>query len=264
LLRSAIPSNRPGGGITFRCRPATIFEDRAVTDTEAQIFLSQAEREALAESDDDASAVVTADDDIASQTDDAGQEEVYQPLLVAKQIPQAGAALAALDAKESDLQTQFDEGSITSGEMAAGLREIQKHRSEIEWALKKNDLANEMASQADDARWYRAVEAFMNNEGASIKNSDLHKKLFDGHVRKVTSDASNANLSFKAQLNKAFGLYRAELDAAGFGNVSFDRDTRGGNAAFARLDKLAETNPARFEKAFAALSPSDQAAFLES
>lgn len=236
-----------------------------MTDTNSQVFLSAEEQAALAETDDD-TAVTNDDAEIAAQDDgDAGQEESYQPLLVAKEIPQAGAALQALDDREAGLKTLFDEGDITATELASGLREIQGHRSEIEWALKKNDLAETMARDHEDAKWDAAVSSFMKGPAAAIAKNEALTQAFDSIVRKVTADPANVNLSFRKQLEKAHKLFNDDVARAGF---SFDGGFGGDNMAsgtanFAALDRLAGSNPQKFEAAFAKLSADDQAAYLE-
>ncbi|MFZ3180906.1 MAG: hypothetical protein WA156_12025 [Methylocystis silviterrae] len=259
-----------GGGFSsssFR-RSGQRNQDRDMTDTDTQIFLSAEEQAALAEPDDAAPAAATvANADLAASDDgDAGREEVYQPLLQVREIPQDREALQALDDHESDLQTKFDEGEITSGELASGLREIQSHRNEITWALRKNELAVEMQQTREDEAWNKAVRSFMSNEGATIGKNEALATAFDSIVRKVTADPANVNLSFRKQLEKAHKLFNADVARAGFSfDGSFDGSAMAsGSANFAALDRLADTNPAKFEKAFAALSSDEQSAYLES
>lgn len=240
-----------------------------MTDTNSQVFLSAEEQAALAEPDDDTLAVESADDanaEIAAQDDGGAGQDNYQPLLQVREIPQAREALAILDEKETDLQSRFDEGDISASELASGLREVQSNRSEIEWALKKNDLAKTMARDHEDAKWDAAVKSFMSREGAAIAKNDALAHAFDQIVRRVTADASNAGLSFKQQLSKAKKMFDDDVAKAGF---SFDRafsdgNMASGNANFAALDRLADVNPTKFEREFANLSATQQAAYLES
>lgn len=239
-----------------------------MTDMNSQVFLSAEEQAALAEPDDDTLAAEAADDaelEAAQDDSDAGQED-YQPLLQVREIPQAGAALRALDDREAGLQTLFDEGDITSGELASGLKEVQKHRSEIEWALKKNDLAETMARDHEDAKWDAAVSSFMKGPAAAIAKNEALTQAFDSIVRKVTADASNVGLSFRQQLEKAHKLFNDDVAKAGFSlDRGFSDDNMASDSAnFAALDRLADSNPTRFEREFAKLSADDQAAYLES
>lgn len=234
-------------------------------DTNPQVFLSAEERAALAESDDDAPAIEAADDVDAELPEQDGGES-YAPLLTVKEIPQAGAALSALDEREAILQTKFDEGEITSGEMAAGLREIEKHRGEITWAQRKNELARDMAQTHDDEQWNKAVRSFMSKEGATIAKNETMALAFDAHVRKVTGDSANAGLSFRKQLSKAKKLFDADVARAGFsvdGGSGGSNTASGGSTNFAALDRLADSDPAKFERAFAKLSSAEQQEYLE-
>lgn len=235
--------------------------------TDQQIFLSADERAAL-EGDDEPTNGVAATDAAAAPADDgdAGQDE-YQPLLQVREVPRADEALAALDDKEAELNTKFDEGEITSGELASGLREIGKHRSEIEWAQRKNDLAETMQRDHEDARWNAAVKDFLKGPGAAIAKNESMALAFDTHVRKVTADPANANLSFHKQLEKAHKLFTDDIARSGYSlDRGFDNDmaSGGSSADFAALDRLADSNPRKFEIEFAKLSPSDQASYLES
>ena len=237
-----------------------------MTDAEdKQIFLSTEELAALA-GDDDTSVESADDADIAASDDgDAGHGD-YQPILVVKEIPQAGAALRVLDDHEADLQAKFDEGEITSGELASGLRELQSHRNEITWALRKNELAVEMQQTHEDEKWNKAVRDFMSKDGKTIAKNEALATAFDSIVRKVTADHTNANLSFRKQLEKAHKLFNADVARAGFsfdGGFDGNNMASGGSANFAALDRLADTNPAKFEKAFAALSADEQLAYLD-
>jgi hypothetical protein len=234
-------------------------------------------------------------DDDAVSGDDGGGEgpTVVEAPLRAAPVEQAKAALAALDDKETDLQTRFDEGDITSGELATGLKEIAKNRGEIEWAMRKNELAEEMATQARDNAWFAEVNRFMGGPGKSIAASESMKLAFDSVVRKVTADANNQNLSDRQMLDKAHKIFASDI-AAMTGGKPAPKAEDGGKPAkgvakpgrkveapptlanvpsaeieaadsgeFAALDRLAETNPVKFEKAFARLSASQQQAYLE-
>jgi hypothetical protein len=237
-------------------------------DTNPQVFLSAEEQAALAEPDDDTPPAEAADDAEINAQDggDAGQEEFYAPLLTVKEIPLAGEALQALDDKSLELQQQFDEGEITSGELASGLREVQRARNEIEWQMRKNELAHDMAQTHDDEQWEKAVRSFMSKEGVAISQNEALATAFDSIVRKVTANPENASLSFRKQLEKAHKVFTDDVARAGF---SFDGgfagdDVASGNANFAALDRLADSNPAKFEREFAKLSTSQQQAYLES
>lgn len=230
-----------------------------------QIFLSAEELAALA-GDDDTSVESADDAEIGAQDDsDAGQDNTYQPLLQVREIPQAREALSALNDHEADLQAKFVEGDITSGELTAGLRDVQKHRNEIEWQMRKNELAQDMERTHEDAKWVSAVKSFMSREGAAIAKNEGLSIAFDQVVRKVTADASNVGLSFRKQLEKAHELFKDDIARAG---VSLDDDAgysmASGNANFTALDRLAESNPQKFEAAFAKLSAAQQQSYLES
>ncbi|MBS4051290.1 MAG: hypothetical protein KGZ69_08805 [Methylomonas sp.] len=246
----------------------------------------------------DASANADAGDDGNGSGDDAGAGDddggegptVVDAPLRAAPVDQAKAALAVLDDKEADLQTRFDEGDITSGELASGLKEIAKNRGEIEWQMRKNELAEEMTAQARDNAWFAEVGRFMNGPGKAITASESMKLAFDSVVRKVTADANNQNLSDRQMLDKAHRIFTSDIAALTGGkeapqksgttkeagkqprrvqapptlaNVPSAEIESADGGEFAALDRLAESNPVKFEKAFAKLSASQQQAYLE-
>ena len=239
------------------------------------------------------------DGDGRSAGDDAGGDDgggegptVVETPLRAAPVDKAQAALQALDDKEGELQAKFDEGDITSGELASGLKEIAKNRGEIEWALRKNELAEEMATQARDNAWNAEVRRFMDGPGKIIGTSESMTIAFDSVVRKVTADPNNQKLSDRQMLERAHKIFTSDIATLGgdkpaakaeddkpakdagkprrdikapptLANVPSAEIESADGGKFAALDRLAETNPIKFEKAFAKLPPAEQQAYLE-
>jgi hypothetical protein len=140
------------------------------------------------------------------------------PVLVAQPIENASDLLRQLAAAEENLASQFEDGDITSREYRDGMARLSEDRDEIKWATRKAHLANEIRETAERAAWHREVNAFMTKgPGAHLTKSHGAMVAFDEVVKKVTADPANERLSDRAQLEKAFKIYQADMARAGFG-----------------------------------------------
>jgi hypothetical protein len=191
-------------------------------------------------------------------------------ILTARAPDNAAAVLDRVDQFEELIQTQFEDGEITSQKYRDGLRQAAEKREEVNWAQRKAELAREMDEQAKETAWYREVDRFMSTTGAAIAKSEAVKIAFDEHVKAVTSDPANQNLSDRAQLEKAHKLFMADMGEA-FGAPSARQPASHGECSdmdgggrFAALDRLAETDPMAYERAVAKMSEAEQAAYLRS
>jgi hypothetical protein len=146
-----------------------------------------------------------------------------------------------------------------------------------------------MQRQAEENAWHRDVQEFMTTTAANITKSHAAMVAFDDIVKKVTADPANANISNRAQLEKAYKLYNDEM-AAAFGVKQQDQkpaakseqapapkaqrnipptlarvpaaeseNLDGGK--FATLDRLAAMDPAAYEAAVAKMSEAERAQF---
>jgi len=190
------------------------------------------------------------------------------PVLVAQPIEGAADLLRQLAAAEESLACQFDDGDITAREYRDGMARLSEYRDEIKWATRKAHLANEMRETAERAAWHREVNAFMTKgPAAHLTKSHGAMVAFDEVVKKVTADPANERLSDRAQLEKAFKIYQADMARAGFGATETARapgDTGGGRGGvdFGSIDAMISRGDlAGVERALAGMSREERDAY---
>ena len=247
------------------------------TATEAE----EAGGETQAEATQEATGEAEANDDAAEQADP------ILPPLRAKAPENADELMSQLAQEEESLAQKFDDGDITAREYREGLNKLSEQRDEIKWATREASLASKMQRQAEENAWHKDVQDFMTTTAAHITKSHAAMVAFDDVVKKVTADPNNANLSNRAQLEKAFKAYNDEM-ATAFG-VKPQEQTKPAPTApapknqrvipptlarvpaaepenidggkFANLDRLAATDPVAYEAAVAKMSEAERAQF---
>lgn len=178
------------------------------------------------------------------------------PALVAPNTHDAEALLAGCAQFEQQAAQAFQDGEITATEYRAHLADIADYRDRARWQHHKAEIAHDMAKQAEDRAWFAEVDRFMRTTGAAIARSHSAKIAFDEHVKAVTADPANAHLSDRAQLEKAFKLYEADMAATFGGGLDVGRAVERQDAMdFSALDRLAESDPLALEAAVARMTP---------
>lgn len=259
--------------------------DEASTETKGETNEAKAdETQAAAES-----AEQTAQSGDADQQQDDDFADPILPPLRAKAPDNADELIANLAQEEEALAQKFDDGDITAREYRDSVAKLNEQRDEIKWATREANLANKMQRQAEENAWHRDVQEFMTTTAANVTKSEAAMVAFDNVVKKVTADPANANLSNRAQLDKAFKLYQDEM-AAAFGvqpqaqqqakttppapapkaqraipptlaRVPAAESENIDGGKFAALDRLAAMDPAAYEAAVAKMSEAERAQF---
>lgn len=234
------------------------------------------------------SAEQTAQSDEQDQQHDDDLADPILPPLRAKAPDNADELMAQLAQEEEALAQKFDDGDITAREYRDSINKLNDQRDEIKWATREANLASKMQRQAEENAWHRDVQEFMTTTAAHITKSHAAMVAFDDIVKKVTADPANANLSNRAQLDKAFKVYNDEM-AAAFGIKQDQKPTAKTEQApapkaqrnipptlarvpaaesenldsgkFANLDRLAAMDPAAYEAAVAKMSEAERAQF---
>lgn len=253
------------------------------------------------EGDDDGEEEEASDDDAGEETGEeetAGEEEEekaaadddYQPLLRADLDPEAETKLQEIATKREELDTQFDDGELTTKEFRQALADLDKQERSIEQQQFKAQIAQEMKEEADRAAWMKEVRTFLDDHPEYEERPRLYDNL-DAVVKELAADDKNAGLTGDEILVKAHEKVYTDLglpvpDAkkkeenngdkkpAGkkrtkkpappnLGSVpSSDTSDPTKSGQFTQLDKLADTNPQKFEEAFAKLSEAEQERYL--
>jgi hypothetical protein len=222
-------------------------------------------------------------DDADDAEEEAGEGSVateVQPLLAADAPEDAAEQLEAIAKQKEELVQKFDDGELTAKEYQLELDKLAKQEREIEQAQFKAKLAQEMAEQQQRNAWLATVNQFL-SEHAEYRQYPLRYKALDLAVRELAAQEENQGLSGREILEKAheqiveqFGLARAEEKPEGkkrrkpieapptLANVPAASATETEDGRWAKLDRLMETDPERYERELAKLSDADRDAYL--
>lgn len=249
--------------------------------TETEEESGEAKAETTQEAAGEAEAQAEANDEAAEQADP------ILPPLRAKAPDNADELMSQLAQEEEALAQKFDDGDITAREYRDSINKLNDQRDEIKWATREANLASKMQRQAEENAWHKDVQDFMTTTAANITKSNAAMVAFDDIVKKVTADPANANLSNRAQLEKAFKVYNDEMSAA-FGikqdqqpaakapapapkaarnipptlaRVPAAESENLDGGKFANLDRLAAMDPAAYEAAVAKMSEAERSQF---
>lgn len=147
-------------------------------------------------------------DDGTDVTADAGSA----PILVVDKPADADDQLKAIASQKEDLITKFDDGEITAKEYQQQLDALAKQEREIERTLERAALAAEMEQQRLKNEWTNTVNSFIAANPVYKDNARLYRAL-DQEVRDVANSddgktLTGAQILAKAHqsLAEAFGL----------------------------------------------------------
>jgi len=207
-----------------------------------------------------------------------------QPLLAADAPEDAAEQLEAIAKQKEELVLKFDDGELTAKEYQLELDKLAKQEREIEQAQFKAKLAQEMAEQQQRNAWLATVNQFL-SEHAEYRQYPLRYKALDVAVRELAAQEENQGLSGRQILEKAheqiveqFGLTRTEQDdpkpegnkrrkpieaPPTLANVPAASATETEDGRWAKLDRLMETDPERYERELAKLPEADREAYLQ-
>lgn len=195
------------------------------------------------------------------------REEPVVPLNV-EIPPNAHEILQQIEHHKHILAQQFDEGDLTAKEYRDAMDRLTAEREKIDWQFRKADLAREMKDTAERATWEREVHDFMTSgPGARIAASQTQMVAFDNIVRQVTADPANQQLSDRAQLERAWKIYRQDTARVGLAADALDTASALGNmgggyvdtSQHAILDQMASRGDVDgIEQALARMSPAER------
>lgn len=226
-----------------------------------------------------------AEDDAGEQGGEAGVSE-SGPILIVQPPADADAKLAEISAQKGELLTKFDDGDITAKEYQTELDKLNKQERDIEFAINEAKLAEKIESQRQANEWKATVDAFIaTNQRYNPEKSEAMYKLLDLEVRRVattdefkgrTDSAAGREILQKAHENLAAQLGfeakpKAKQDKQPVKKPELppnlakvpaaeQNDTNGGK--YAVLDRLATTDPIRYEDELMKLSEAERNAYL--
>jgi len=217
--------------------------------------------------------------------EEAGDEETKDvsgpaPLLAADAPADADEKLAEIARLKEELVQKFEDGDLTAKEYQLELDKLAKQEREIEQAQFKAKLAQEMAEQQARNAWLQTVNQFL-DEHKEYRQFPLRYKALDIAVRELAAKEENQGLSGREILEKAhaqiveqFGLAKGEQKPEQakskreikapptLAKVPASAVTETENGRWARLDRLMETDPIRYEMELAKLPEEEREAYL--
>ena len=225
-------------------------------------------------SDDDADSDADADGDDKGNDKDGDDDQITPPPapLFKTDVPaDIAAKREALDTKEDELDTKFEDGDITWAEHKKQMREITKERSALDKAELKAELANEAAQSQSNQTWADTAQSFVSEHPLVSKNETMWNS-FDAVLRRITADViSKGGQPGRRELEKAYKQWTEDIGIQDAGTAKKDdpqskkknktivppnlgkvpaatgNDTDDGK--FAHLDRLAESDPIAYEQA---------------
>lgn len=157
-------------------------------------------------------------DDEGKKDDDpapaATAADTAAPVLVAEAPADADAKLKEIEDQKSALIDKFDDGEITAKEYQSQLDALNKQQREIEFAVQKAQLAQEMNEQQRVNTWLAQVREFTTKEHPEYSTSKFRWVALDTAVKEIGSDPANANLSGAEILEQAHARVVADLGEA--------------------------------------------------
>lgn len=296
-------------GLTDDERAALAEPDEDVTATQEELEAKAALEAAQKEDDNDGKAETkTATDAAAAVADvvvaaaatapaDAGEPTAAAaaepspapsaPVFVAKAPEDAKERLEQFTKDKEALMVKHDDGDITTAEFHKALDAIHRGEREIELAVAKAQIAEEMEVQRQKNQWDIDCRAFMDANKEYSKDEDLFKHLNETIIA-FNKMPRNQNLSGPQLLAKAHATVMLERgtpvaapaaavkDATpaakpapkpalppSLGSMPAATPTATGENKYAGLDALQTKNPAAYEKALLAMSETEREAYLE-
>jgi hypothetical protein len=200
-------------------------------------------------------------------------------------VTKAQETLAGLDAKAAELATKFDSGDLTAADYRQQADQLETQRQML-----RGDIRDaERAFQRAQGHWEQKSVAKFLRDNPDWKASATRLQMLDGEVRRLQAESGDPfdprHLVRAANnLNKAMGIAAkpaetTETNAAPkkgnpvpkgkrpdipptLARVPNDEinDVDGGK--YARLDRLAQSNPTAYEEALAKMPEADREAYM--
>jgi chromosome segregation ATPase len=201
------------------------------------------------------------------------------PILIAQPLPDLQEKLNAIATKKEELLDRFDEGDMSAKEYQKEIDALAKEERAIERAQDRAELAVQMEQQRLQNDWNAQCNSFVESHQIYKENPRLYKAL-DAEVRELASKAETANWSGQKFLEEAHkNLKEAFKFEEPNGSKPIERpkrpdlppnlakvpaadveDTNGGR--FAVLDRLAETDPAKYQDTLDNMPDRERDAYL--
>lgn len=217
-------------------------------------------------------------------------EPVPQPVFKPVATEELKAKYDDIDKREEELIEKFEEGELTTREYNAQLRELNKERGDLDWQQRKDELNRESVEQQIERQWQADVKAFAERH-PEIYASQEDFKALDILVQSITKAKAEQGLRYgEADLERAYRIWADERGIAPPKPATEEpkqeqkqeqqpkqqkaldipptlakvpaaapEDTDDGK--FAALDRLADSDPQKYQETIARMSADEYAAY---
>lgn len=216
---------------------------------------------------------------------------VPQPVFKPVATEELKAKYDDIDKREEELIEKFEEGELTTREYNAQLRELNKERGDLDWQQRKDELNRESVEQQIERQWQADVKAFAERH-PEIYASEEDFKALDILVQSITKAKAEQGLRYgEADLERAYRIWADERGIAPPKPASENpkqeqadqqqpkqqqkaldipptlakvpaaapEDTDDGK--FAALDRLADSDPQKYQETIARMSADEYDAY---
>lgn len=194
----------------------------------------------------------------------------------------------AIDAKEDDLDKQFDEGDITFSEHKKALRELNRERSALDRAELKAELSREAQAAQIDNSWQSSQAAFFASHPEININNEAQMAALDHLVRQETAAVLQKGGAIGVpELERAYAKFKEAFNIAdpapkqqpqqekqtkkpkketvvppNLGKVPAAVGNETDDGKFAHLDRLADSDPLAFEDALSKMTDAQRDEYM--
>ena len=223
-------------------------------------------------------------------------QQEKQPEAAAPQPVFRPVATEELNAKYADIQSRvdalaekFDDGDLTTKEYNAQLQALIDERGELKWLERKDELNRESVEQMVQQQWQAAQNEFLPKHPVIGENEE-NWNSFDAVVRLVTAARAAEGKSYGVpELERAYRIWADERGIAtkpaeaakpeqkaeeqpkpkakaldlppSLAKVPAAAMEDTDDGKFAALDRMAESDPQKFQETIAGMSPSEYDAY---
>lgn len=139
---------------------------------------------------------------------------VPQPVFKPVATEELKAKYDDIDKREEELIEKFEEGELTTREYNAQLRALNKERGDLDWQQRKDELNRESVEQQIERQWQADVKAFAERH-PEIYASEEDFKALDLLVQSITKAKAEQGLRYgEAELERAYRIWADERGIA--------------------------------------------------
>lgn len=226
-----------------------------------------------------------------AQQDQQQEAPAPQPVFKPVATEELKAKYDDLDKRENDLIEKFEEGELTTREYNAQLRDINKERGDLDWQQRKDELNRESVEQQIERQWQAEVKAFADKH-PEIYASEEDFKALDSLVRSITQAKADQGQRYgTAELERAYRIWADERGIAppepakqeqqqeqkpaqqqkqqpkpldippSLAKVPAAAPEDTDDGKFAALDRMAESDPQKYQETIARMSADEYDAY---